>query len=399
MAFKKSYTSVEEKPKSTSFLGNYSLSKAAGLDAVGKEAYVIPLDMQNGYTCIPVHTLRKNGKDGFKNSFYDTKIVCHRFDPETGERSEELPLCCQLAQEEKDRIPEKERSSSRAISFTANRAIIPVLVLSNTEDNPNRKPSMKKLSLNGISFSFIDMAEVSYNAEIRDAIISDLEADGVVENKEDMDPEELYGMVQDVLQSSIIKITNVKSEKNKSLKYVRTYKTIRTTNTNIGELSGEYESIRSLCGLLAGKVKPEKLDKFYEKFPLLKEINNQVIDYLTLFDDKVDTIAVNWTDEELQSYYDKFIGRQEIVDKYKDVNKDAGNIDDEDDDDVDFIDEEDTPPAKSKVAPKVVKVEEKSEDDYDYSTSDLEDSPVLSDVEFSEEDYTIDEDDDDFGTF
>ena len=99
MAFKRSWAHVKRAPEPTTFQGKYSLKRTAGMDRVGTECFVIPLDMAAGYSCLPYHSLKKNGDEGFHGStFNSSKIACKRFDPETGELRKELPLCCKLAQ-------------------------------------------------------------------------------------------------------------------------------------------------------------------------------------------------------------------------------------------------------------------------------------------------------------
>ena len=103
--------------------------------------------------------MKKNGPDGFKGlNSGNAKIRCKAEDPATGERAEEEPRCCKLARLEKDRKPEKEDSVYIALSFTNKRYVIPVLVLSTTEEDARKKPSTIKVPLNGIDFSFLDLA-------------------------------------------------------------------------------------------------------------------------------------------------------------------------------------------------------------------------------------------------
>ena len=450
MAFKRSWTHVRRAAEPTTFAGKYGLKRVAGLTDVGKECFAIPLDMANGYSCLPYHTLKKNDSEGFHGStFNSVKITCKRYDPETGEVSKELPLCCKLAQMEKDRIPEQEESGKRAITFASFRYVFPVLILSTTEDNPKKKPTLKKLSLNGIGFSFLDLAESSYEEEFRDKVISELVKAGEVDDPEEMEQEELMQKVADYVSHSIIKIANV-AAKSPAIPYQKSFDIIPVTHKLIGAESGEQSAIRVLCKLLAGEYRPEQYDKIYAKYPALQEINNQVIDFLELYNDNVDSLVEPWNDEELQKYYNAFLAKQNQIEEYKKVNeaqraseeseevafvgrpvKEFEDEDDEDDEifaapkstvkkavdpdvediDADFgdiddemesFDEIETPIAKpvKKAAPKKVAVAagkaEISEDDFSMddleTSSDLDSIESVLDEEFDEGEDSFEED-------
>ena len=234
MAFKQSYEKPSRSNEPNTFAGKYGLRKAAGMENLGDECYVIPLDLQSGYSVLPYHTLKKCGSEGFKGyNFNNAKIACKAFDPNTGERLEEEPLCCKLARLEKDRRPEKEDSVYRAISFSSQRYVIPVMVLSSCEDDVKKKPSMRKVSLKGVSFSFIDLVSGTYESEIVDAIIKTLEKEGVIEHKDELEEEELLGLVKNYLQHSIIKVSN-EGTKIKGIPYVKGFDIIPVSNEFVG---------------------------------------------------------------------------------------------------------------------------------------------------------------------
>lgn len=405
MAFKQSYSKPARRSSEPStFAGKYSLKKIAGLDEIGKECYVIPLGMQEGYSVLPYHTLKKNGPDGFKGfNFGNAKIRCKAYDPATGERAEEEPLCCKLARLEKDRKPEKEDSVYRALSFTNKRYVIPVLVLSTTEEDARKKPSMRKVSLNGIDFSFLDLASSSYEEEFQNAVITQLIKDGVIEHEEDLPEEELLTHVQKYLQHAVIKVSLVKSNL-PNIPYTKAFDIIPVSNEFLGKDSGEGKTITWLCKLLAGEVSPAKLNAFYETYPILKTINNQVIDYQQLFDDNVDSLVMDYEDEELQKYYDDYVEKQQQMIEYKEYNEKArANTEEEvsfrnapsrrvveDEEDFtadDFPGEPVATKARTAVATKPKQVVE------DFDTTDLEESPDLDEMSFSDEDFELDEDD------
>lgn len=339
MAFKRSWAHVKRAPEPTTFQGKYSLKRTAGMDRVGTECFVIPLDMAAGYSCLPYHSLKKNGDEGFHGStFNSSKITCKRFDPETGELRKELPLCCKLAQLEKDRLPETDDSPRRALTFSSMRYVFPVLVLSTTETDQSKKPTMKKLSIrNGVSFSFVDIAESSYDEDIKKVVISAMQEAGIIEDPEEMEDEELMEKVAEYISHSIIKITNEKG-KSSSIPYQKSFRVIPNTNALIGQTSGETNLIKALCKLLNDGYAPEQLDALYTKAPILREINNQVIDFLALYNDNVDSLVEDWTEEELQKYYDEYVARAAQIEKYKAVNEQAAEEDeDEETEDVSFV--------------------------------------------------------------
>ena len=230
MAIRRSYSTPAKSNEPTSFAGKYSLKNKAGLDAINKDAYVIPLDMSNGYVEIPYHTLKKCADGiGFKNSQFNAKIACHKFDKNTGEVVDQLPLCCRLAQAEKDRLSDKDKSMYRALSFTARRNVIPVMVLSTTETDSNKKPSLKKVSVkNGIDFSFIDMSSNAYD-EFTKSVQETMETEGVIDSPDDMDDEDLAQAVAEYLQKSIIKISNV-AGRNPGIPYEKAFRALFQTN-------------------------------------------------------------------------------------------------------------------------------------------------------------------------
>ena len=435
MAFRRSWSHVKRAAEPTTFAGKYGLKRTGGLTDVGKECFVIPLDMANGYSCLPYHSLKKNDSEGFHGSpFNSVKITCKRYDPETGEPSRELPLCCKLAQMEKDRLPDADDSIKRALSFTSFRYVFPVLVLSTTETDPKKKLTMNKISLDGINFSFLDLAESSYDEEIKDKVIESLVESGAVEDPESMEQEELMELVAKYISHSIIKVSNVKA-KSSAIPYQKAFRVIPTTNTLIGQQSGETNAIRVLCKLLAGEYKPEQYDKVYAKYPQLKEINNQVIDFLQLYNDNVDSLTEPWEEDELRKYYDSFVAKQGQIEKYKAVNEPteeeeevsfASNIDeieDEDDgisvnssldssseldaldldvednagdDDIEEVpfDEVETAPKATKTTKKATlkKVAVAAGVQDDFELDDISDSSDISD-DLEDDDFTMGEDD------
>ena len=387
MAIRRSYSAPAKTNEPTTFAGKYSLKHKAGLDAVNKDAYVLPLDMAAGYVELPYHTLKKCADGtGFKNSQFGAKISCHKYDKNTGEVVDQLPLCCRLAQLEKDRLSDKEKSMYRAISFTSRRNVIPVLVLSSTETDSNKKASLRKISIkNGVDFSFIDMSSSAYEEFTKD-VQGTMETEGIIESADDMDPEELAQEVAKYLQGSVLKISNV-AGRNPGIPYEKAFKAIPLTNQMVAKDSGEQKIITYVSQVINGTFPKAKLDALFEKYPEVQTINNQVIDFLELFNSEVDNLVSDWTDEELQNYYNTYLEKAGVIAQYKSEKpeetvvfkepaKKAAKVVDEEDE---FADTTSTATATI----------EKSEDEFDYATSDLEESSILDDSEFADEDFEI----------
>lgn len=314
MAVRKKYSEVTSNANA-SFKTKYSLKNAAQLSAIGTSAFVIPLDMANGFVQLPSHTVRAlNDTEGFKSSFAN-KIRCHKFDPNTGEIVNKDALCCKLAAQERTRFKEASDSGKRVITSSSDRNVIPVLVLASCDDG---KPTVKKLSVTKpISFAYIDMADMTYREEFNSALAAELKVQGIID--EDTTEEQAQLEICNYLQNSILMVTNEDPGK-KKVAYIRSYKAIPVTNRILGETSGENQLITLLVQMLAGKIPPENLNQLYMQFPVLQTINNQVTDFLTLFDTEVDSLLTEWTDEELQAYYDKAIDNEKLYNTYKDVN-------------------------------------------------------------------------------
>ena len=277
--------------KQTYFSSEFGLNKVAGL-AVGKEACIIPIGLEQGIYKTPVHKVRAKGdKNGFKG-WFNTTILCKGYDPETGERNEEA-LCCQYAQSEKERVPEKEDSGKRMITFTSMLVHIPVLVLGATV--PERfegKMPQELLSVKVPQFSYLEFAASTFESEIVGGLRKKLEDDEVITYK--TTEEEAQDIVNKWLMNCIIK---VKCEPtNKNLPYEKKYTFIPFYSKKIGAETGERENIIH----------------YRKNESLMAEVNK----FLTLFDTKVDELVVSdWKDEDLREYIEATVKRKENLGK------------------------------------------------------------------------------------
>jgi len=212
---------------------------------------------------------------------------------------------------------------------------------------------------------------------------------------DDLSPEDKAEEVAKALQASIIKITNEKG-RSSNIKYERAYKAIPLTNPQVAKESNEAKLIEYLTMVVNGSFPAAKLDSLYEKAPIVKEINGQAIDFLDLFNKEVDSLVQDWTDDELQKYYDSYLEKSGVKALYKSTEAVEEEVEFENTanapaktakkvevvDDFDFAEE-----AKKEAS--AVAVAEKSEEEFDYNASDLEDSNILEDADFEEEDFEL----------
>lgn len=381
MVARKSYSVVTPQKEPTTFSGKYGLRNQADLDKVGREAFVIPIDITNGYVEIPYHTVRvaSNGK-GFNDASYNIKVACHKYDKETGDVVDNAPLCCVLAQKEKDRIPEKEKSGRRALSFQSTRIIIPVMVLSSIETDKDKKSSLKKISIkNGVNFSYIDLSESAFK-DLNKGIVDAMETEGIIDSPEDLSDEELNETAVKYLANSVIKITNVEG-RTKDIKYEKTYRVIPISNQQVAKESNEQKVISHVAKLANNMFPKEKLPDLFAKYPEIQDINNQIIEYLELFNNEVSSIVNDWTDEQLQAYYNSYVEQQTVVDTYKTQTDTPAETTT-----LEFDDFEGGSDSSTNTSV--------DEEEFDFSSSDLEESSILDDTDFNEDDFELDEDED-----
>lgn len=267
----------QQNEKKEYFNSKYSFSKVAGLEA-GKEVYCIPLNLENGLYENARHIVKARGpKQGFKG-WYSTSIKCKGVN-EDGTKNPDA-LCCQLAQAEYDKHPGTEDYGKRMMSFTSYVTYIPVLILGSAETTKGAlKFPPTKLTLKNYQFAYLEMATSSFNKDILTPFINKMKDDGVIDYE--AEGEELKTQVMEQLQKTIIKVSAVKSDK-KNLPYERSYSFIPFSNTAIGKETEQY--------------------KYIVNYKKVTKVNNDIVDFITLFDSEVDGLCTDWTDEELDKY-------------------------------------------------------------------------------------------------
>lgn len=278
------------------FSTEYKFSKKANF-AIGSDAYIIPLGLEAGYcesACHRVLPHKVNGKlVGFNNSEYATYIKCKGVD----EDNNKIPsLCCTLAQLEKDRLPDKNDSGKRLISFTTYRIHIPVLILGNSLNDPSKvNYPVSKVSLlndlrseNGLKFAYLEMASSSFKTEILQAYGKKLKEEGVLDYEMKEDSEEFYTEMLSRLSQTVIKIHGV--SKQGFTAPMKEYSFFPFSNPAIasGSPAGEREAI---------------ID-----YKSNDEIQTKVCEFLDLFNIEVEKMFTDWTDKDLQEYYNSALG-------------------------------------------------------------------------------------------
>ena len=296
MAFKRTSAKSLINNNSTRFSTAYKFSKKANFE-VGKDAYIIPLGLETGFYETPCHRVlphKVNGQTvGFNNTTFATYIKCKGIDEE-GNRTDSL--CCQLAQLEKERIPEKNDAGKRIVSFTTFRVQLPVLILGNSLADKNKAnyPVSKVSILNdlrseqGLNFAYIDMSSSTFKNDIISAYGKKLKDEGTLDYEMDENSEEFFDEVLKRLSRTVIRVQGVsKTGFNAALKE---YSFFPFDNPAIatGSPEGEREAIIG--------------------YKDNQEIQNKICEFLDLFNVEVDSLFTDWNEKDLQEYYNSAVG-------------------------------------------------------------------------------------------
>ena len=296
MAFKRTSGKSLTKTNNPRFSTAYKFSKKANFD-VGKDAYIIILGLESGFFETPCHRIlphKVNGKlIGFKNTTFATYIKCKGVDEE-GNRTESL--CCTLAQLEKERIPEKEESGKRIVTFTNYRVHLPVLILGNSLNDKKKGsyPITKVSILNdlrseeGLNFSYLEMASSSFNQDIINAYGKKLKEEGIIDYELEEGTEEYIDEVLKRLPNTVVKVHGYAKQGFDAA--LKEYSFFPFENATIANASpaGEREAIIG--------------------YKDNEEIQNKICEFLDLFNIEVDNMFNDWTEKELQEYYNSAIG-------------------------------------------------------------------------------------------
>ena len=296
MAFKRTSAKSLVSNNAKRFSQAYKFSTKANFD-VGKDAYVLFLGLESGYYETPCHMVRPhkvNGQlVGFGNTTFNVYLKCKGIDEE-GNKTESL--CCKLAQLEKERIPDKEESAKRIISFTSYRVHIPVLILGNSLNDKKKDtyPVSKVSILNnlrsesGLNFAYIEMAQSSFKNDIITAYGNKLKEDGILDYELDDNSEEFFEEVLKRLPNTVVKVRGVSKQGFSAA--LKEYSFFPFDNPSIASASPEGER--------------EAIINYKDN----QEIQNKVCEFLDLFNIEVDNMFNDWTEKDLQEYYNSAIG-------------------------------------------------------------------------------------------
>lgn len=347
MVFKRTSAKSLVNNNTTRFSKAYKFSTKANFD-VGKDAYVLFLGLESGYYETPCHRVlphKVNGQlVGFGNTNFAVYLKCKGIDEE-GNKTDSL--CCTLAQLEKERIPDKEESGKRIVSFTTYRVHIPVLILGNslTDKKKDTYPVSKVSILNnlrsesGLNFAYIEMASSSFKKDVLQAYGKKLKEDGIIDYELDEESEDFMNEVLQRLPNTVVKVHGVSKQGfNAALKE---YSFFPFDNASIasGSPAGEREAIIG--------------------YRDNQEIQNKICEFLDLFNVEVDNMFNDWTEKDLQEYYNSAIGT--------DIKAPIKAVKDETTEEV--VEEIESPvrPVKAAKAEVVEEVEEEEEDQVDLS--------------------------------
>ena len=294
MAFKRtSFKGIIKKQKEF-FSSTYRLSnKVIGEWKLGSECYILMLGLENGFYETPTHTIQphKIGDKtiGFNGSSYGTVIKCKGYDEE-GNRKDSL--CCKLYQLEKER---GASASNRCLNYTSARVQIPVLILGNSlkEQKPIYPVTYVSIlnSLNsekGLNFAYLEMASSSFEKDIIKAYAKKLKEDNIIDYEVDEESDDFLEDIRQRLTRTVVKVKAVEKAGFKGL--LKEYSFFPFDNPSIASKSPEGERAAIIN---------------YKKHPKIME---KVNEFLTLFDVEVDNIYNDWTEKDLQEYYNSFIG-------------------------------------------------------------------------------------------
>lgn len=295
MAFKRTNFNKLSTKKGEYFASTYKFSKVTGFE-IGSDVYVIPLGLESGYYETPCHAInphKVNGQTiGYNGSTFQVYVKCNGRDEE-GNKKESL--CCQLAQQCKEKYPDKNDSAKRIIGACSDRVQLPVLILGNSLQEQKKAYPISKVSIlndlhseAGLKFAYIDLSSYNFGQEIVKAYGTKLKEEGIIDYDLDDNSEEFLDEIRNRLTETIIKVHGISKQGFKVA--MREYSFFPFTNPAIasGSPAGEREAIIG--------------------YKNNKEIMAKINEFLTLFDVEVDNIIQSWDEKSLQEYFNSAMG-------------------------------------------------------------------------------------------
>lgn len=296
MAFKRENCKSLVSTRKEYFASSYGFTKKTGFN-FGSDVYVIPLGLDTGFYETPCHrvlTHKVDGKTvGFNGSSFPTYIRCQGI---TEDGSVQSSLCCTLAQLERDRIPEKTESGKRIISGLTWRVHIPVLILGNSmNDDTKTSYPISKVALSkdlategGLKFSYLEMSAGTFKNDIMSAYGNELRDNGLLDYDLDPTSEEFLEEVRLRLARTIIKVHG-------------------GTKTGFNSPIKEYSFFSFDNQAIASASAPGERELIVN-YTSNDQIMLKVSEFIALFDSQVDSLIQQWTEKDLQEYYNSARG-------------------------------------------------------------------------------------------
>ena len=260
----------------------------------GDKKYVMLLKPDEFMFSTRIHSVKAKSKEvGFQGKF-GTNIKCKSVE------GEEKALCCQLADSEKEKYPEKEESGKRMISYGKYIYHIPVVVLGHNLTDPNTKtyPVSNASISKGYEFAYLEVHGSTYSTEILAKLGEQLKKDEVIDF--DLEDDELTEAINANLGNVIVEISAGEPKQGSFAKYQTNYSFIPFTDSKIARKSGDYEKITQ-----------------WKDLPEMENFRNDVDDFLKLLEDHEPELTVDWTEERLRNYVVDSVERDENIDEYK----------------------------------------------------------------------------------
>lgn len=349
---KKIIKDTEKKTYFNSTFGFKSVTKFAK----GVTEYVLFLKPEENLyeTMIHVVKQKKNPDRGFQGKFA-TNIKCKSYDADGTLVEGDKALCCELYEKEKDKFPSKEESGKRMVSYARPIYHIPVLVLGHNIKDPAVRsyPVGNAKITTGYKFAYMELSKSSW-INIYNGLAKKLKEETIIDYN--LDGEELQAAVYENLSKVVVQVEGVDPAEGSWAKYGTNYTFYPFVDTKIARATGEYDLITS-----------------WEKAKELVDLRNEATDFLTLLEQHEHELTVDWTEERLTKYVVEDEKRRDDISQYKKA-----------------VEQENT-------ESQVITTKPQTENPpTTVNTSRTGVQAISSEIEYAEEDFTYEEEDDDF---
>ena len=296
MAFKRENFKSLVSTKKEYFASSYGFKGKTNF-TFGSDVYIIPL-LDSGFYEIPCHrviTHKVDGKEiGFNGASFPIYIKCQGVS-EDGNNQE--ALCCTLSKMEKERIPEKNDSGKRIISNRTWRVFFPILILGSSLPEDVKSYPVSKVALSkdfssetGLKLSYLEMSNSTFRSELVTAYGNSLRDKGILDYDLDPNSEDFFEEVRKRLSRTVVKIHG-------------------GTKTGFNAPIKEYTFFPFEDPAIASQSFQGERD-FIVNYTSNDAIMLKISEFLTLLDTQVDTLIRDWSEKDLQEYYNSARGRE-----------------------------------------------------------------------------------------